>query len=296
MSNAKPGPVTCLISILLLTANASAATMETVVADYCTKNRCIDTAVDAAASIFKGMEIYVSPASVNAYNCGDSDFLNLTVKSPMLSTDSELLVNGKTICEIRGSLLPKTETCVFFIAGGNGGDEGSVNAMINVVARSEAGLLSPVKEYSKNFGVVVKRLQSDGEKAVTAAMKSAEISLMSATSKITEYENANYNMSAPRKFLAGAETKSASAKEKLRGCDFSVSLAEYQESKGLADEAMAGALSERIKQNNEKFGAITGMVASSASNPVTIVLLFAVAVLGYSLHKEKRKNKNKLDL
>ncbi len=296
MSNSKPGPVICLLFVLLLPADASGAALETVVTDYCAKNRCADTAIDAIASVFKGVELAVSPLSINAYNCGNSDFLNLTVESPMLSTDSELLVNGKTICEIRGSLLPKTEMCAFFIAGGNGGDEGSTNVMINAVVRSEAGVLSPVKEYSKNFGVTVKRLQSNDEKDVIAAMKSAEISLMSAAAKITEYENADYNMSAPRKTLDEAETKSESAKDRLNGCHFSGSLAEYRESKRLADAATTKAASERASQNNEKLGAITGSVVSSASDPVTIVLLGAVAILGYSLHKEKRRNKNKLDL
>lgn len=293
MGNAIFRAVAMLLFILLLSSNASAAS---VVADYCIKNKCIETAVDAIASVFKGIEIYISPSEINAYNCKKSDFLNLTIVSPLLSTNSEISVNGQTACELKGSLLPKTETCVFSLEGGAGGSEGYDNVMINVVAKSDAGFLSQPKELSKNFGIKMNHLIPDEEKNVDSAAKSAEISLAAAYSKIGEYENSGYNMSSVRKILADSENKMAEGKEDLRKCQFNDATSSYRAAKRIADAALREAVNEKSGQNNEKLSLITGKFLSTATNPVFWIMLVLMIAFGYQLFKEKNKKGVKLDL
>ncbi len=282
-----------LLFILLLSSNASAAS---IVADYCIKNKCVETAVDAIASIFKGMEIYVSPPEIDAYNCKKSDFLNLTVVSPMLSTNSEMLVNGQAVCEIKGSLLPKTGMCVFSLDGAGGGSEGYTNTIINVIAKSDAGFLSQQKELSKNFGIKMNHLISDGEKDVITSSKSAEISLAVARSKIGEYENSGYNMSFVRKIMDDSERKMKDGADALRNCKFSDAASDYKNAKRIADAALRDATNEKNEQNNEKISLITGKFLSTATNPVFAIMIILLAILGYQLSKQKNKKSVKLDL
>ncbi len=293
MVNASYRAVSVIIFILLLSSNASASS---VVADYCIKNKCVETAVDAIASIFKGMEIYVSPSEINTYNCKKSDFLNLTVISPLLSTNSEISVNDQVVCGLKGSLLPKTETCAFSLQGGAGGSEGYDNIIINVVAKSDAGILSQQKELSKNFGVKMNHLVPNEEKSVAAAAKSAEISLASAYSKIEEYENSGYNMSSAMKLANNSERKIDDGKENLQRCKFSDAASSYKNAKRIADAALIEATNEKNDQNNEKLSSITGRFFSTATNPVFAITLILVAVLGYQLFKQKNKKSVKLDL
>lgn len=284
---------TSLLVVLLLSANASAAS---VVSDYCTKNRCVETAVDAIASVFRGMEIRVSPAEISAYNCKKSDFLNLTVTSPLLSTDSDISVNGQVVCELKGSVLPKTEVCVFSLEGGPGGAEGYDNVMINVIAKSDAGILSQQKELSKNFGIRMNHLVSGEENSVLASAKSAEISLAAAYSKIVDYENSGYNMTSVRRIMADSENKMAEGKEGLRKCNFNDAASDYKNSKRIADAALREAAGEKNGQDNEKLSMITGKVFSGATNPVLAILLISMVLLGYRLYKERNKKGAKLDL
>lgn len=293
MGNAVYRAITALLFIIMLSANASAAS---VVADYCIKNKCIETAVDAIASVFKGIEIYVSPTEINAYNCKKSDFLNLTIVSPLLSTNSEISVNGQPVCELKGSLLPNTETCVFSLEGGAGGSEGYDNVMINVVAKSDAGFLSQPKELSKNFGIKMNHLVSEQEKNVDSAAKSAEISLAAAYSKIGEYESSGYNMSFVRKILGDSENKTAEGKENLRKCRFNDATSSYRAAKRIADAALREAVNEKSGQNNEKLSLITGKFFSAASNPVFAIMLILIIIFGYRLLNEKNKKITKIDL
>ena len=293
MGNAILHATLALVFISLLSANASATS---VISDYCIKNHCVETAVDAIASVFKGMEIYVSPSEISAYNCKKSDFLNLTVVSPLLSTNSEIFVNGQSVCEVKGSLLPKTETCAFSLQGDEGGSQGYDSVMINVIAKSDAGFLSQPKELSKNFGIKMDHLVSDEEKAVTAAAKSAEISIAAAYSKIEEYENSGYNMTSARKFAGDSERKMDEGKENLRKCQFSSAISNYRTAKRIADAALKEANDNKNEQNSDKLSLITGKFFSTAANPVFAIMLVLVAFLGYQLYKEKNKKRTKIDL
>ncbi|MBI4167892.1 MAG: hypothetical protein HY515_02950 [Candidatus Aenigmarchaeota archaeon] len=292
MVNAIYRAVSVILFVLLLSSDASAAS---IVADYCIKNKCVETTIDAVASIFKGMEIYVSPSEISAYNCKKSDFLNLTAVSPLLSTNSEILVNGQPICEIKGSLLPKTEMCVFSLDGAGGGSEGYTNVIINVVAKSDAGLFHP-KELSKNFGVKVNHMVSDDEKTVIAAAKSAEISLASAYYKIEEYENSGYNMSSVRKILGDSEKKMNDGREALINCKFGEAGSSYKNAKRIADAALREAANEKNEQNNDRISLITGKFFSTATNPIFAIVLILIAAFGYQLYKQKNKKGVKLDL
>ncbi|MBI4177495.1 MAG: hypothetical protein HY516_03955 [Candidatus Aenigmarchaeota archaeon] len=293
MVNSPRCVVTGFLFMLLLSADVSATS---VVSDYCKKNSCVETAVGAIASAFKGMEIYLSPDEINAYNCRKSDFLNLTVVSPLLSADSKISVNGDPVCEIKGSLLPKTETCVFSLEGGAGGSTGYDNLIINVAAKSDAGLLSGKKELSKNFGVRMNHLVSDEEKPVLAAVKSAEVSLAAAYSKIIGYENSGYNMTSPRNFLNNSENKLSEAAENLAGCRFADASAGYKSAKRMADAAAIDASDAKKGQDGKKFSMITGKFLSTAANPVFGIMLMLILVLGYKLRKAKGNKGAKLDL
>ncbi|MFH0889717.1 MAG: hypothetical protein V1836_01055 [Candidatus Aenigmatarchaeota archaeon] len=297
MTSMKHAAAVLFVLLFILLPNANALpTAETVVADYCLKNKCIETALDAVASVFKGVEIAVEPKEINAYNCKDSDLLNITIKSPMLSTDSDVFVNGKHVCSLQGSLIPRTETCFFSVEGGNGGDDGYSNVIVNAVVKSNAGLLTPQKDYSKNFVVRMLHMPTEQEKTVIAALKASEISTVTAVSRITEYEDEGYNMSYARKYADDAEQKTYDAYKQLKDCELSSSLLSYREAKRLADFAYNKATRDRESQNNEKFNALTGRFLSSASNPITFFLVAMVALLGYCLYREKHKNKIKLEL
>ncbi|MBI2085467.1 MAG: hypothetical protein HYT71_03060 [Candidatus Aenigmarchaeota archaeon] len=282
-----------ILFILLFSSDVSA---NSIVSDYCVRNHCVDTAVDAIASVFKGMEIYVSPAEVNAYNCKKSDFLNLTIISPLLSTDTKILVNGEIVCEIKGSVLPKTEMCTFSLEGGDGGSQGYDNIIINIIAKPGAGILSETKELSKNFGIKINHITSDDEKNVIASMKSSQISLAAAYSKIEDLENAGYNMSSARKTLIDSETSMENGKENLRICRFNYAISDYKNAKHIADAALRDAENDKDSQNNEKFSLITGKFLTSAMNPIFGIMLLLVIFLGYQLNKEKKNKSVKLDL
>ncbi len=293
MANPILRQITVFLFILLLSSNVSASS---IVSDYCIKNRCIDTAVDAIASVFRGVEIYVSPNEINAYNCKKSDFLNTTIVSPILSTDSEIFVNGESVCTIKGSVLPKTETCVFSLQGGGGGNEGHDNLIINVLVKSGEGLFTETKELSKNFGIKMNHLMSDEEKNVIASMKSAQVSLAAAYSKIEDLENAGYNMSFPRKTLNDSVKNIGEGRENLKICRLNYALSDYKNAKRIADAALREAENNKGAQNNEKLSMITGKFLSSVSNPVFGIMLLLIIVLGYQLNREKKKKNVKLDL
>ncbi len=286
-------PPAVFLFILLLSANASA---NSIVSDYCIRNHCADTAVDAIASVFKGMELHVSPNEVNAYNCKKSDFLNLTIVSPLLSTDSQISVNGERVCDIKGSVLPKTEMCAFSLEGGEGGSQGYDNIIINVAAKSDAGIFSETKELSKNFGIKINHNASDEEKNVIASMKSAQISLAAAYSKIESLENEGYNMSPVRGILADSEKSVKEGKENLRICRFNYAISNYKNAKRIADTALRDAETNKDAQNDEKLSLITGKFITSAANPVFGIMLLLVIFLGYQLKKEKKNKNVKLDL
>ncbi len=297
MPSMKNAAVIFLILPFILLPDANALpTVETVVADYCLKHSCIETAINTVSSFFKGAEMGVSPQQTTAYNCKNSDTLNVTIKSPVLSTDSEISVNGKPVCEIKGSLMPHEETCFFSINGGNGGDEGYDNVIVNVVMESKAGLLSEQKEYSKNFIVRVQHLQSNREKTAVSAMKSYEIAAASAVSKISEYESKGYNMSSARAIVSNAKTGADDARNMLVKCEIDRSISTYTDARTEADDALNTAINAKKEQDGTRLGAITGKFLSSASNPIVLVLAAVVALLGYGLHAEKRKNKIKLEL
>lgn len=285
--------ITGLLFILLLSADASAAS---VVSDYCKKNSCVETAVDVIASAFKGVEIYLSPNEINAYNCRKSDFLNLTVVSPLLSTDSEVYVNGGSVCRIKGSLLPKTDMCVFSLDGAAGDSSGYENLIVNVAVKSNAGLLSQPKELSKNFGIKMNRLASDEEKAVIAASKSAAVSIAAAYAKTNSYEDSGYNMTSAIALLNKSENGMLHGDESLEDCMFKDAAASYKNAKRTADAAVKDAAYAKDEQDGEKFSTITGKFFATASNPVIAAMAVLIALFGYKLYKEKNRKNVKMDL
>lgn len=269
--------------LLFPLASASVQTLVTgVLSDYCDRNNCIDS----VSGFFEGYKIEMEATSTDVPNCGNSRLLNATVHVPILSQPVAVYVNDDNACDIEGSVLPRTEKCLFYLRGAAPRTSGAEIIKINtrMVGKENRNVL-----YSKNFLMEVNRVVTAEETNVENAIKSADFRISTAEVRIGEIKKRGINVTDAENALEQAIVKLNQSKSYFNNCNLKLSAESADAARALADSTISlVSISSQIN-----LGDITGMVSSVVAEKIDVVLVILLVVVFYFAHKHMSKKKSR---
>lgn len=270
--------------LLIPLAGASVQTLVTgVLSDYCDKHSC----VDSVSGFFEGYKIEMSATSADVPNCGNSRLLNATVHVPILSQTVAVYVNDDNVCDIQGSILGRTEKCLFYLRGAPPRTTGLEIIRINarMVNKENRNVL-----YSKNFLMEINHVVTAEETNVGNAIKSADFRISTAEVRIDEIKKRGTDVTEAENALREAAEKLNRSKSYFNSCNLKLSAESADAARALADSTISlVSISSQIN-----LGDITGMVSSAVSEKFELVLVILLVIVFYFAHKRMSKKRKPL--